>query len=82
MFKYLAGTERVREYQVGYAKTGIFLEAVKDPSTLGAFAIQGVAKQNIANNSSGQIVTLALEKVNIQLKSDVELDDILVSTGV
>ena len=82
MFKYLAGGERVREYQVGYAKTGIFLEAVKDPSKLGAFAIQGVAKQNIANNSSGKIVTLALEKVNIQLKSDVELDDILVSTGV
>ena len=70
------------QYLVGYAKTGIFLKAVKDPSKLGAFAIQGVAKQNIANNSSGQIVTLALEKVNIQLKSDVELDDILVSTGV
>ena len=74
--------KNVREYQVGYAKTGIFLKAVKDPSKLGAFAIQGVAKQNIANNGSGQIVTLALEKVNIQLNSDVELDDILVSTGV
>lgn len=82
MFKSLANGERVLEYQVGYAKTGIFLKAVKDPSKLGAFAIQGVAKQNIANNGSGQIVTLALEKVNIQLKSDVELDDILVSTGV
>ena len=70
------------QYLVGYAKTGIFLKAVKDPSKLGAFAIQGIAKQNIANNSSGQRVTLALEKVNIQLKSDVELDDILVSTGV
>ena len=70
------------QYLVGYAKTGIFLKAVKDPSKLGAFAIQGVAKQNIANNGSGQIVTLALEKVNIQLNSDVELDDILVSTGV
>ena len=70
------------QYLVGYAKTGIFLKAVKDPSKLGVFAIQGIAKQNIANNSSGQIVTLALEKVNIQLKSDVELDDILVSTGV
>lgn len=82
MFKSLANGERVLEYQVGYAKTGISLKAVKDPSKLGAFAIQGVAKQNIANNGSGQIVTLALEKVNIQLKSDVELDDILVSTGV
>ena len=70
------------QYLVGYATTGIFLKAVKDPSKLGAFAIQGVAKQNIANNGSGQIVTLALEKVNIQLNSDVELDDILVSTGV
>ena len=70
------------QYLVGYAKTGIFLKAAKDPSKLGAFAIQGVAKQNIANNSSGQIDTLALEKVNIQLNSDVELDDILVSTGV
>ena len=70
-----------RQYLVGYAKTGIFLKAVKDPSKLGAFAIQGVAKQNIANNGSGQIVTLALEKVNIQLNSDVELD-VLVSTGV
>lgn len=82
MFKSLANGERVLEYQVGYAKTGIFLKAVKDPSNLGAFAIQGVAKQDIANNSSGKITTLALEKVNIQLKSDVELDDILVSTGV
>lgn len=69
------------QYLVGYAKTGIFLKAVKDPSKLGAFAIQGFAKQNIANNGSGQIVTLALEKVNIQLNSDVELD-VLVSTGV
>lgn len=69
------------QYLVGYAKTGIFLKAVKDPSKLCAFAIQGVAKQNIANNSSGQIVTLALEKVNIQLNSDVELD-VLVNTGV
>lgn len=69
------------QYLVGYTKTGIFLKAVKDPSKLGVFAIQGVAKQNIANNGSGQIVTLALKKVNIQLNSDVELD-VLVSTGV
>lgn len=66
---------------VGYAKTGIFLNCVKDPSNFGAFAIQGIAKQDIPNGTSGKITTLAMEQIDINLTSKFDLD-FEVQTGV